>query len=108
MNGTATSEIVTRGFLRSLARRLRGCSAELARLGPPVASLKPVYRLAAQACGKFGQAARCYATAARDFETSSATGPFPDHLDCGDADSTSGSDRIGLAVSIGTDHPTTG
>jgi len=49
---------------RSLERLFRGCGRELARLGSPSDRLRPVYRLAKQACAQYHKAARCLATAA--------------------------------------------
>lgn len=108
MNNTepGTSGIVTLAYLRSQARQLRRCSPELAGLGPPVARLEPASRLAAQACGEFGQAASCYAAAARAFDPYDVTAQFDNQLNCGDADATSGSELIGEAVAIGSNSQT--
>jgi hypothetical protein len=108
MNNTepGTSGIVTPAYLQSQARQLRRCSPELAGLGPPVARLEPASRLAAQACGEFGQAASCYAGAATTFDPSDVTAQFDNQLNCGDTDATSGSELIGEAVAIGSSSQT--
>ena len=105
MNGPATgstSVVVTPAFLRSQAKQMRRCSPELARLGPPVARLEPAFRLAAQACGQFEQAANCLAGAARAFDPSSPTAQFNKLLNCGIAGENEGSLLIGEAVATGS------
>ena len=99
---TGTSGIVTVGYLRSQARQLHRCSPELAGLGPPAGRLKRAFRLAAQACGEFEQAANCYAGAARAFDPYSVTAHFTKLLNCGDAGANMGSVLIGEAVVTGT------
>jgi hypothetical protein len=58
--------------LRSVADRLRGCGGGLARLGRPSGRLRPVLRLAEEACAQYGKAARCL----------TASGPVERRFDC--------------------------
>jgi hypothetical protein len=58
--------------LRSVADRLRGCAGGLARLGRPSGRLRPVLRLAEEACAQYGKAARCL----------TASGPVERRFDC--------------------------
>ncbi len=97
---TASSVVVTPAFLRSQARQLHRCSPDLARLGPPVARLKPAYRLAAQACAEFEHAAGCFAGAARAFDPYTPTTQFTKLLNCAAAGTNNGSALIGEAVAI--------
>jgi hypothetical protein len=62
--GTGT-QVLTSVSLRSTARQLGRCSAELSALGPPTSQLRQVDRLAVRACQGFEQGARYFAAAAR-------------------------------------------
>ena len=55
---------LTSATMGAIANDLRGCSRELARLGPPTARLQPVYKLAKSGCAQYDKAAKCMATAA--------------------------------------------
>jgi hypothetical protein len=55
---------LTSATMRATANDLRGCTRELARLGPPTARLQPVYKLAKSGCAQYDKAATCFATAA--------------------------------------------
>jgi hypothetical protein len=55
---------LTSATMRTLANQLRGCSRELARLGPPTDRLQPVYKLAKSGCAQYDKGATCLATAA--------------------------------------------
>jgi hypothetical protein len=57
-------QVLTSVSLRSTARQLGRCSAELSALGPPTAQLRQVDRLAVRACQGFEQGARYFAAAA--------------------------------------------
>ena len=97
--------VVTATFLRSAARQLRRCSAELAALGPPTAQLRPVYRLAARACGDFEHGAACFAAAAKGYDAATVSPEakkFNRLLDCGDAGFNNGSNLISTAVATGS------
>lgn len=97
--------VVTATSLRSAASHLRRCSAELTALGPPTAQLRPVYRLAARACGDFEHGAACFAAAAKGYDAATVS-PDPKSfnrlLDCGDAGFNRGSDLISTAVANGS------
>jgi hypothetical protein len=55
---------LTSATMAAIAHDLRGCSRELARLGPPTDRLQPVYKLAKSGCAQYDKAAKCMATAA--------------------------------------------
>jgi hypothetical protein len=55
---------LTSATMSAIANDLRGCSRELARLGPPTERLQPVYKLAKSGCAQYDKAAKCMATAA--------------------------------------------
>ena len=55
---------LTPATLRSLAKQLRGCTGELARLGSPTERLRPVSELAERGCAQYDAAAKCFDTAA--------------------------------------------
>ena len=96
--------VVSATWLRSAARQLGACSAELAALGPPPAQLRQVHRQAAHACGAFEQGARCYAAAARAFNPNAASpsAKLNRLLNCGDARVNRGSNLISLAIANGS------
>ena len=97
--------VVTATSLRSAASHLRRCSAELTALGPPTAQLRPVYRLAARACGDFEHGAACFAAAAKGYDAGTVSPEakkFNRLLDCGDAGFNRGSDLISTAVANGS------
>ena len=98
------SQFVTPALLRSQARQLSRCSPELADLGPPAARLEPAYRLAARACGKFGQAASCYAAASRAFNPNDVSTQYADQLNCGNADTNSAIELIDDAAAVGSGY----
>jgi hypothetical protein len=110
--GSGASTTVTAASLRSTARKLSRCSAELAAVGPPPGQLRQVYRQARQACGHFKHGAACYAAAARAFSTSyAANAPgakFPRLLDCGDEAVNAGSTLIAIATANGSFDQTPG
>lgn len=56
---------ITPAALRSLANEVRGCSRELARLGPAGARLQPVEELVRRACQEYDKGAKCFEDAAR-------------------------------------------
>jgi hypothetical protein len=58
---------LTSATMRATANDLRGCTRELARLGPPTARLQPVYKLAKSGCAQHDKAANCFATAAANY-----------------------------------------
>jgi hypothetical protein len=58
-------QVLTSASLRSTARQLGRCSAELSALGPPTAQLRHVDRLAVRACQGFEQGATYFTAAAR-------------------------------------------
>jgi hypothetical protein len=94
---------VTPGSLRVAARALRRCSPELTGLGPPTRPLRPVYRLARQACASFEPGARCFATAARILSASGGdAAKLPTLFACIEASTNSGTDLIASAVASGS------
>jgi len=62
---TNSPTYMTSRALRSLAYKVRGCSRELARLGPPSARLQPVEALVRKACQEYDKGAKCFEDAAR-------------------------------------------
>lgn len=91
---------MTSSALASLARQVRGCSRELARIGlAPSARLQPVYELVQQACGEYDKGAKCFADAARMGIPSSpaAVRKFAGKVDCGFAASGTGSEPLAQA-----------
>jgi hypothetical protein len=77
---------LTPGALRTLAERLRGCTRELVRLGFPSRRLQPVYDLAKRGCAKYGEAAKCFDTAASvgiPVDGTAAERRFDEAIDCG-------------------------
>jgi len=101
----ANNQILTSVSLRSTARQLGRCPAELAALGPPTAPLRQVDRLAARACQGFQRGARYFAAAARLIgPDGSATDQRKASklLDRGDASVNRASDLISTAVADGS------
>ena len=91
---------LTSSALASLARQVRGCSRELARIGsPPSARLQPVYELVHQACQAYDKGAQCFEDAARIGIPSSpaAERKFERKVDCGFAASGTGSEPLARA-----------
>jgi hypothetical protein len=79
-------KLLTPKVLASLADQLRGCSRELARIGPPTNRLLPVHTLVAQACARYDQGAQCFTTAASigiPIAGSAAAKKFDESIDCG-------------------------
>lgn len=84
---------MTSSALSRLARQLRGCDREAARIGPPTARLQPVYDLLKQACQAYDRGAKCFADAAR-IATSAGPGDvtkLTQKINCGFAASGPGS-----------------
>jgi len=104
--GSGAPATVTAASLRSAARKLSRCSADLAALGPPPGQLRQVYRQASRACGHFEHGAASYAAAARAFSTSyAANAPgarFPRLLNRGDAAVNRGATLIAVATANGS------
>ncbi len=91
---------LTSSALASLADQVRGCSRELARIGPPPsARLQPVYELVQQACQAYDKGAQCFADAARIGIPSSpaAKQKFEQKVDCGFAASGTGGEPLARA-----------
>jgi hypothetical protein len=83
--------------LRSLAYKLRGCSRELARLGPPTARLRPVEALVRKACQEYDKGAKCFEDAARistPLAGSSEERKLEQKLQCGFAASGTGGEPL--------------
>jgi hypothetical protein len=101
----ANNQILTSVSLRSTARQLGRCPAELTALGPPAVQLRQVDRLAVRACQRFERGARYFAAAARFMgPDGSATDQRNVNklLDRGDASVNTGSDLISTAVADGS------
>jgi len=84
---------ITSTALAALADRLRGCSRELARIGPPTDRLQPAHTLVQQACARYDQGAQCFTTAADigiPVAGSDADRRQTEALDCGFASSDAG------------------
>jgi hypothetical protein len=83
---------MTPAALRSLANQARGCSRELARLGPPSARLQPVEALVRQACQEYDKGAKCFESAARlgTPSSSSEVRKLEQQINCGFAAAESG------------------
>jgi len=98
-------QVLTSVSLRSTARRLDRCSAELSALGPPTAQLRHVDRLAVRACQGFEQGARYFAAAAGFMTPDGAAtnqGQVNELLDRGDAGANRGSNLMSAAVADGS------
>lgn len=81
-----SSPYLTPDSLTTMADKLRGCSRELARIGPATTRLQPVHALVAQACARYDQGAQCFTTAANigsPVAGSAAEKKFTQALDCG-------------------------
>ncbi len=87
---------LTASSLRATVRQLRQCASELAALGPPAARLRPVYRLARQACGDYEHGASCYAAAATIFNAAPAK--INKLFRCGDTAVNNGTDVVEGAI----------
>ncbi len=77
---------LTSATMGAIANDLRGCSRELARLGPLTERLQPVYKLAKSGCAQYDKAAKCFATAASIGAPMAGTAEertFNQALDCG-------------------------
>ena len=101
----AGSQVITSVSLRSTARQLSRCSAELSALGPPTAQLRQVDRLTVRACQGFEQGARYFAAAARFMSPDGAAtnqGKLNRLLDRGDAGFNKGSNLMSTAVADGS------
>jgi hypothetical protein len=70
--------IVTDGTLRGAGKKLATCGAQLGRLGPVSARLRPVGVLAGNGCARYEAAAACFATGrgCGFDQTSTASGLF--------------------------------
>jgi hypothetical protein len=64
---------MTRAKMSELGNKLRACSRELQKIGPPGDRLQPVYVLAQKACRTYGKGARCFAKAASVSDAAGAT-----------------------------------
>jgi outer membrane biosynthesis protein TonB len=101
----AGSQVITSASLRSTARQLSRCSAELSALGPPTTQLRQVDRLTVRACQGFEQGARYFAAAARFMSPDGAAtnqGKLNRLLDRGDAGFNKGSNLMSTAVADGS------
>jgi len=95
------NQVLTSASLRSAARQLGHCSAELSALGPPTARLRHVDRPAVRACQSFGQGARYLAAAARFIGPDGAAtdqSQLNKLLDRGDAGVNRGANLLSLAM----------
>jgi hypothetical protein len=98
-------EVLTSVSLRSTARQLGRCSAELSALGPPTAQLRQVDRLAVRACQGFEQGARYFAAAAGFMSPDGAAtgqGNANELLARGGAGANRGSNLMSAAVADGS------
>ena len=99
------SQVLTNVSLRTTARQLGRCSAELSALGPPAAQLRHLHRLAMRACQGFERGAGYFAAAARFMRPDgSATNQRKVNklLDRGNAGVNRGSYLISRAVADGS------
>ena len=98
-------QVLTSVSLRSMARQLGRCSAELSALGPPTAQLRQVDRLAVRACQGFEQGASYFAAAAR-FTGPDGVATNQDEVNMlvarGDAGVSRGSNLMSAAVADGS------
>jgi hypothetical protein len=90
---------MTPAALRSLAKEVRGCSRELARLGSASARLQPVEELVRQACQEYDKGAKCFEDAARLGipSSSSEVRQLDQKINCGFAASGTGSKPLAEA-----------
>jgi hypothetical protein len=95
------NQVLTSASLRSAARQLDRCSAELSALGPPTVRLRHVDRHAVRACQGFEQGARYLAAAARFIGPDGAAtdqSQLNKLLDRGDAGVNMGANLLSLAM----------
>jgi hypothetical protein len=94
------SVVITPASLRMMARRLRHCTTDLAKLGPATKRLQPVYRIARQSCAQYERGAACAAAAARipSGLTGKAAAKLNKLTDCSLAGVNRGSARMADAV----------
>jgi hypothetical protein len=64
---------MTRVKMSGLGSKLRACSRELRKIGPPSDRLQPVYVLVQKACRTYDKGARCFARAASVSDAAGAT-----------------------------------
>jgi hypothetical protein len=98
-------QVLTRASLRSTARQLGRCSAELSALGPPTAQLRHVDRLAVRACQGYQQGATYFAAAAGLVGPDGAAtdqGQVSELLHRGDAGANRGSNLMAAAMADGS------
>ncbi len=92
---------LTSAVMSALAKGLRGCSRELARLGAPSDRLQPVYKLAKKGCVQYEKGAKCYATAAsiigRVITNAAEERRLNQSIDCGLTAPMKGSGQLALA-----------
>jgi hypothetical protein len=92
---------LTSVVMSALAKGLRGCSGELARLGAPTDRLQPVYKLAKKGCLQYDKGARCFATAAsiigRVIANAAEERRLNQSIDCGLTAPAKGSGQLALA-----------
>ena len=87
------SVYITSHWLHSMSDKLNGCRRELDRIGLPSQRLQPVHALAQNACAKYEEGARCFATAASigvPLAGSASDRRLDEALDCGFAASAAG------------------
>ncbi|GAA1610895.1 hypothetical protein GCM10009789_76610 [Kribbella sancticallisti] len=94
MNQTFTDSPsdLTPSALRSLANKVRGCSREVARIGPSSTRMQPVYALVKQGCQEYDVGATCFADGARmgTPSSSAALRKLEQKINCGFASSGKG------------------
>jgi hypothetical protein len=95
------SVTITPSKLRSWETVLRSCSKELTRLGSPGERLQPVLVLVQKACKQFDRGAACFAVAARNLNSASATKTVEQNLTCGENAEGDGSNLLGDAEAKG-------
>jgi hypothetical protein len=92
---------LTSGTMSAVAKGLRGCSRELARLGSPTDRLQPVYKLAKRGCAQYEKAAQCFATAAgmigHVITNAAEDRKLNQSIDCGLTVPPKGSEQLALA-----------
>ncbi len=98
---TDSPTTLTSAVMSALAKGLRGCSRELARLGAPSDRLQPVYKLAKKGCVQYEKGAKCYATAAsiigRVITNAAEERRLNQSIDCGLTAPMKGSGQLALA-----------
>ena len=101
----AGGQVLTSVSLRSTARQLARCSAELSALGPPTTQLRHVDRLAVRACQGFEEGARYLAAAAGLMNPDGSAidqAKVNKLINRGDAGVNRGSNLISIAVADGS------